>query len=112
LAYTDVYVDDFCNLVQGNARRRRVARRILFHAIDEVLRPLDASHAFHQEPISVKKLLKGDGCWGTTKILLGWLIDTVTQTLDFPRIATHVSRPSSMIFVTGNGFRSKLGSKF
>ena len=84
LAYTDVYVDDFCNLVQGNARRRRVARRILFHAIDEVLRPLDASHAFHQEPISVKKLLKGDGCWGTTKILLGWLIDTVTQTLELP----------------------------
>jgi hypothetical protein len=79
-----VYVDDFCNLVQGNARRRRVARRILFHAIDDVLRPLDPTHAFHQEPISIKKLLKGDGCWSTSKLLLGWLIDTTKQTLELP----------------------------
>ena len=84
LSYTDVYVDDFCNLVQGNARRRRIARRILFHAIDEVIRPLDPFHEFHQEPISIKKLLKGDGCWGTSKLLLGWLIDTVQQTLELP----------------------------
>jgi hypothetical protein len=84
LSYTDVYVDDFCNLVQGNARRRRVARRILFHAIDEVIRPLDPSHEFHQEPISIKKLLKGDGCWSTSKILLGWLINTAKQTLELP----------------------------
>jgi hypothetical protein len=61
LSYTDVYVDDFCNLVQGNARRRRIARRILFHAIDEVI-----------------------GCWGTSKVILGWLIDTVKQTLELP----------------------------
>jgi hypothetical protein len=72
------------NLVQGNARWRRIARRILFHAIDEVIRPLDPSHAFHQEPISIKKLLKGDGCWSTSKVLLGWLIDTVKQTLELP----------------------------
>jgi hypothetical protein len=79
-----VYVDDFCNLVQGNARRRRVARRILFHAIDDILRPLDPHHPFHQEPISVKKLLQGDGCWSTSKVMLGWLIDTVRQTLELP----------------------------
>jgi hypothetical protein len=71
-------------LVQGNARRRRIAHRILFHAIDEVIRPLDPSHAFHQEPLSIKKLLKGDGCWGTSKMILGWLIDTVKQTLELP----------------------------
>jgi hypothetical protein len=61
LSYTDVYVDDFCNLIQGNACRCRVARHILFH-----------------------KLLKGDGCWATTKLLLGWIIDTVCQTLELP----------------------------
>jgi hypothetical protein len=70
LTYTDVYVDDFCNLVQGNHRRRRIARCLLFHTIDEILRPLDLMHPHHQEPISVKKLLKGDGCWSTTKLLL------------------------------------------
>jgi hypothetical protein len=84
LSYTDVYVDDFCNLIQGNANRRRVARRILFHTIDDILRPLDPNHEFHQEPISVKKLLKGDGNWSTCKVMLGWLIDTVRQTLELP----------------------------
>jgi hypothetical protein len=70
--------------VQGNARRHRVARWILFHAIDEVICPLHPTHEFHQEPILIKKLLKGDRCWGTTKLLLGWLIDTVRQTLELP----------------------------
>jgi hypothetical protein len=59
LSYTNVYVDDFCNLVQGNACQRHIARRILFHAIDEVIRPLDPSHDFHQEPISIKKTPQG-----------------------------------------------------
>jgi nucleoside-diphosphate-sugar epimerase len=70
-------VDNFCNLIQGNARQRRVARLILFHAINEIIGPMDPTHEYHEEPISVKKLLKGDGCWGTTKMLLGWIIDTV-----------------------------------
>jgi hypothetical protein len=32
----------------------------------------------------VKKLLQGDGCWSTSKVMLGWLIDTVRQTLELP----------------------------
>jgi hypothetical protein len=55
LAYTDVYVDDFCNLVQGSPRHCRIAHRILFHAIYEIICPLDPTHPFHQEPISIKK---------------------------------------------------------
>jgi hypothetical protein len=84
LNYVDVYVDDFCNLIQGNRRRRRMARRILFHTIDEVLRPLDPTQKFQQEPTSVKKLRKGDGYWETRKIILGWLIDTLNQTIELP----------------------------
>ena len=34
------------------------------------------------DPISLKKLLKGDGCWETTKIVLGWLVDTVAGTIE------------------------------
>jgi valyl-tRNA synthetase len=85
LTITDVYIEDICNLVQGSRRQRRIARRILFHTIDEILRPLDPMHPHHQEPISIKKLLKGDhGCWSTTKLLLGWIIDSVNQTLTLP----------------------------
>ena len=36
------------------------------------------------EPISVKKLLKGDGTWETTKVVLGWLINTVAGTIKLP----------------------------
>jgi hypothetical protein len=31
-----------------------------------------------------KKLLKGDGCWTTRKVVLGWLLDTVRQTIELP----------------------------
>ena len=86
LSYTDIYVDDFCNLVQGDDKRRRVVTRILLHTIDEVLRPLDPNKAeIHNEPASVKKLKKGDGTWATLKIILGWLIDTVGQTIRLPK---------------------------
>jgi hypothetical protein len=37
-------------------------------------RPLDSSDPeARQEPVSVKKLLKGDACWTTRKQVLGWL---------------------------------------
>ena len=81
----DVFVDDAIGLAQGGTLRRQRLRRILFTAIDTVFRPLDAGDSPHrQEPISVKKLLKGDGCWTTRKVILGWLIDTVQQTIALP----------------------------
>ena len=39
----------------------------------------------HQEPTSVKKLLKGDGAWAVIKVILGWLLDTVAKTLQLPQ---------------------------
>lgn len=85
LSYTDVYVDDFISLIQGSRRRRRYARRVLMHTIDEIFRPLDESQgSVHKEPISVKKLRQGDASWTTVKVVLGWVIDTVQQTLTLP----------------------------
>jgi len=85
LAYFDIYVDDFIGLMQGSARQRKVAKRILFEAIDELLTPLERNpHQVHQEPTSVKKLKKGDGHWETLKVVLGWLLDTATQTVRLP----------------------------
>ena len=81
----DVYVDDFLALCQGPKRSRQQLRRALFHSFDTVFRPLTAGdNAFRQEPISVKKLLKGDGAWATQKVLLGWFVDTIAGTISLP----------------------------
>ena len=83
LASIDLFVDDFIGLVQGSRSRRRRVRRLLFEAIDTVLRPLEETDkTSRQEPISVKKLKKGDACWGTRKTILGWIIDTVQETIE------------------------------
>jgi hypothetical protein len=85
VAAHDVYVDDFLSLVQGGKRRRLQVKRSFLHALDSVFRGLDASDGPHrQEPASVKKLLKGDGTWATSKLVLGWLINTVSKTIQLP----------------------------
>jgi hypothetical protein len=85
LQYVDIYVDDYLGLVQGGSRRRSRVRRIIFESIDSVFRPLGPDDpSTRQEPISVKKLLKGDGSWQTRKTILGWVIDSVQHTLELP----------------------------
>lgn len=82
LHYIDVYVDDFIGVVQGDARQRAHVRRTLFNTIDDVFRPCDTTDApQRQQPISVKKLAAGDGCWSTQKTILGWNIDTQANTI-------------------------------
>ena len=34
--------------------------------------------------MSLKKLLQGDGSWVTRKLILGWIIDTLQQTIKLP----------------------------
>ena len=82
--YVDVFMDDFLALVQGTADQSRV-RSTLMHAIDTVFRPLNPQdNPNRQEPISLKKLRKGDCTWSTNKQILGWILDTVAQTIELP----------------------------
>jgi len=83
LAYVDVYVDDFIKAAQGWFNCLRV-RRTTFHAIDLVFRPNDELDDGRKQPISIKKLQKGDDFWSTQKIILGWLIDTSSKTISLP----------------------------
>ena len=83
LAYTDVYVDDFIKLAQTWANCLRV-RRHAYHGIDAVFRPNDDADGLRKNPISEKKLLKGDDFWSTQKVILGWMVDTLTQTIHLP----------------------------
>lgn len=84
LSKLEVFVDDFVGLSQQYVNGRRV-RTVLLHAIDDVLRPLDKNdHPSRREPVSLKKLRQGDCSWGTIKLVLGWIIDTVNMTIHLP----------------------------
>ena len=84
LAATDVYVDDFLLMAQTQAQQQRVLRSTL-QAIDAVFRPLAATdRATRKEPASVKKMQQGDACWATFKRILGWDLNTQTETLHLP----------------------------
>ena len=85
IASYDVYMDDFLGLGQGRPRKLQAIRRRLFHCIDRVLRPLSPDDpATRQEPISTKKLSKGDAAWATRKVMLGWLVDSAAETIELP----------------------------
>ena len=83
LAYVDVFVDDFIKICQGWLNSLRV-RRSTYHAIDFILRPNDSADCCRELPISVRKLQKGDDCWSTQKVILGWFVDTVSLTISLP----------------------------
>ncbi len=86
LAYVDLYMDDFLGLAQGHPQLRERVRSTLLHSIDQIFRPLapDEASGFRKDPISHSKLNKGDASWSTRKCLLGWIIDTVTETIELP----------------------------
>jgi hypothetical protein len=79
----DIFVDDFISAAQQPFLNR--VRRTLMCAIDDVFRPLDDGDSeFRRQPVSMKKLLKGDCSWSTVKLVLGWIIDTVNMTIQLP----------------------------
>ena len=76
-------MDDF--LLASQSNDLPTIRTILFHCIDQLLRPLcPADSPYRKEPNSVSKLKKGDACWSTVKIILGWKVDTVARTIELP----------------------------
>ena len=84
IAMVEVFVDDFIKAAQGESSRRRV-RSLLFHALDDALRPNDFYDNVHRrEPNSLKKLRKGDCSWSQIKQILGWIINTASMTISLP----------------------------
>jgi hypothetical protein len=84
LGTTDVFVDDFIQVAQGDPKRLNKVRRHLFNAIDTVLDQPLPGETHRNEAVSLKKLCKGGGSWSTRKEILGWIIDTVRQTIELP----------------------------
>jgi hypothetical protein len=83
MTYTDVYMDNF--LMSTQLKNQKAVRSTLFECIDAVLRPLvPTDNPSREEPISTKKLQKGDASWSTKKPILGWLVDTTKRTVELP----------------------------
>ena len=83
VAHLDVYIDDFIGAMQTPRIAVRDFLRLIFHNIDAVFRPLTPKCSPHRtEPISLKKLRKGDGLFTTRKEILGWCLDTCRGTIE------------------------------
>jgi hypothetical protein len=84
LAHVDVYIDDFIGVAQQP--RLQPTLRCLLHAVDQIFRfPAHVDDKpLRKQVISETKLAAGDGAWSTSKIILGWLLDTAQGTLLLP----------------------------
>ena len=100
LGTNDVFVDDFIQMGQGGTNRMLVLRRHLLHAVDAILAQPTIDEKHRNEAISLKKLLKGDGSWNTRKLVLGWIIDTIRQTIELP---AHRKESLAQIFTDLKG---------
>jgi hypothetical protein len=88
--------------VQGNQQVRLQHLRKLLHSIDGVFRPTDANDPPGRQPVpSLKKLLQGDAHLCTRKVVLGWLLDSLRQSIELP---PHRVERLSVIF---NSLRKK-----
>ena len=89
-------------------------RNHLLCSIDKVLAYPQADETYRTEVVSLKKLRKGDAAWATRKLVLGWTIDTIRQTLELPphrkeELAHIFARLQSAKRVSKKDYQSILG---
>jgi hypothetical protein len=87
-----VYVDDFILAAVENAQGTMLARamRATLHAIHQVFpTPSATDPPGRKDPISEKKLLKGDAQWDTTKEVLGYELNGKDRTIQLPAQKTE-----------------------
>ena len=78
-------MDDFVQGTQGPHWAQLNQIRRLLHCIDQVFRPVDSHDPPSRKTVpSMKKFLEGDAYLSTRKVILGWIVDTVQQTLELP----------------------------
>jgi len=81
----EVYVDDFCTIVQtSDVKQLRHLSRSLLHAIHKVFPLPSVSGLAAGDPIYEKKLLAREGLWGVRKEILGWVFDGARRVIEIP----------------------------
>ena len=82
----EVYVDDFAAALQSTDPTVLLHHsRALLHAIHSIFPAApDPDNDPDDEPISLKKLLEGEGIWAFRKEILGWIFDGINRTIELP----------------------------
>ena len=86
-ALLQVYVDDFCHATTESTDGTHIprVRRAAIHAIHSVFpEPAITGHRDGKDPISDKKIEKGDGDFMSTKEMIGFLFDGIKRTVRLP----------------------------
>jgi hypothetical protein len=84
---SSVYVDDFILAAVEDASGKFLQKtaRATLHAIHSVFQPPAATGTLDaKDPISEKKLAKGDARWDTKKEILGYWLDGINRTIQLP----------------------------
>ena len=80
-AAIECFVDDFMVMAQAKSRLAHLSRSVM-HAIEQVFPPPSVTgHVGGKDPISEKKILRGEADWETSKEVLGWLVDGDKRTV-------------------------------
>jgi len=79
------FVDDFIGLAQTTDEivLRHLSRSML-EAILSVFPPPEVTGHAGEHPVSMKKLLEGDGVWDVRKEILGWMFDGAKRCIELP----------------------------
>ena len=79
----EVYVDDFFAGTNDLRRSNLIEfTRALLHGIHSCFPPPNISGHSGEDPVSVKKILNGEGAWQFRKEILGWIIDGEKYTIN------------------------------
>ncbi|KAL7525140.1 hypothetical protein ACHAWF_001227, partial [Thalassiosira exigua] len=79
----EVYVDDFIQLAQTSDRKvLQHCSRALLYAIHSLFPPPAITGHNGDEPISLKKLMEGEGLWEVRKEILGWMFNGATRCIE------------------------------
>ena len=60
----------------------RHCSRAVLHGIHSVFPPPNVMDHNGADPVSAKKLLKGEGVWAVRKEILGWVMDSSTMCIE------------------------------
>ena len=83
--FLEVYIDDFIGAIQARTRAAlEHTTRALLHAIHSVFPPAELTGHTADEPVSIKKLLSGEGIWQVRKEVLGWILDGARRSVELP----------------------------
>ena len=83
LQLLEVFVDDFIQMAQTTDPAALLhLSRALLHGIHSVFPPPAITGHSGEDPISLKKLLEGEGLWQVRKEILGWIMDGATRCIE------------------------------